>query len=158
MAQERVATILEAMDDAWDKENWHLPLWPALEGLDAAGASRQPSPGTFSVAQYVQHVAFWKAAALRRLTDQPPLAEEAGDNALTFGAPTLDEEAWTALRQTLQATQAALRGYATMLTDADLEGEGARVEAILLGVAGHDSYHAGEIALTRKVQGTWPLA
>ena len=158
MAEERVTTILAAMDGAWERENWHLPLWPALEGLDAAGASWRPAPGAFSVAQYVQHVAFWKAAALRRLTDQPPLPEEGRDNALTFGTPALDDEAWTALRQTLQATHAALRSYATMLTDADLEGDGARVESVLLGVAGHDGYHAGEIALTRKLQGSWPPA
>lgn len=154
MAQDRVTLLLGMLDDAWDRTHWHVPLWPALAGLSADGASWRPDAATLSVGQHVAHVAFWTAAALRQLTGEPPLPEERGDNRQTFGPAHVDDRAWTALRQTLVATHSALRSFATMLTDEDLAADPA-VERAIAGVAGHHAYHTGEIVLLRRLGNTW---
>lgn len=157
MAEERVATLLRVMDRAWDDEHWHPPLAAAMHGMSAAEAAWRPTAGALTAWQFVNHVAFWKESALRRLAGLPRLAAE-DDNEQTFGAPGDggDEAAWRAARDRLTKAQADLRERVGAMRDQDL-ADGER-EALLYGVASHDAYHAAEIVQLRKLQGAWPAS
>jgi hypothetical protein len=157
MAEERVATLLWVIDGAWDEERWHPPLKRAVDGMTAAQAAWRPAPGALTAWQFVNHVAFWKEASLRKLAGLGRTEAE-DDNDATFGGPGdgADEAAWQAALARLEKAQADLRGRVAAMRDADLAA-GER-EGLLYGTASHDIYHGAEIVQLRKLQGAWPAS
>jgi uncharacterized damage-inducible protein DinB len=140
--------IRRQLETAYRGPSWHAPsLTEALRGADAALAAARPLAAAHSVAELVTHAAAWKrvvtgwagGAARRRVTpaqDWPePLPWE------------------TALAGLERAHEALLEAVAVLDLSA-LErslGDCTLGEA-LLGVAHHDLYHAGQIALLRRSQ------
>lgn len=150
-----MATLLRVMDQAWAVEVWHPPLSLAIEGLPAEQAAWRPNGRALTAWQFVNHVAFWKEAALRRLTGVPRTAAE-DDNVATFGAPGdgRDAAAWAQALDRLHTAHAQLRAAVVDLTDADLADPSR--ERLLYAAASHDAYHGAEIVQLRKLQGAWP--
>jgi hypothetical protein len=157
MPDERVATLLRVMDRAWDDELWHPPLKHAVDGLTAAQAAWHAAPGALTAWQFVNHVAFWKESALRRLAGLGRSKAE-DDNDATFGPPgeAADEAGWQATLARLEKAQEDLRGRVAAMRDGDLADRDR--EALLYGVASHDAYHGAEIVQLRKLQGAWPAS
>jgi uncharacterized damage-inducible protein DinB len=154
----RVALLLAAMDRACEVEHWFAPLHAAVAGVTAEQALWRPAPGSHSIRALVHHLVFWKEHQLHALRGEP--ATGVASNEATFGERDAgDEEGWRALRERLLAAQAALRAEVAALDDADLDrpfGSSPSLGAALLGLIGHDAYHAGQIVLLRKLQGSWP--
>jgi len=148
------ARIAELLQRAFDGSAWHGPsLLELLEDVDAATAAAKPLPKVHSIWELVLHIAVWDDAALRRLSDkkwQPTgLA-----NFPPVPAPT--EVAWKKAvaatkrtHDTLVQTVAALSD--TRLTDR-VPGKRYDFYHMLHGIAQHELYHAGQIAILKKAQ------
>jgi len=154
MADGGLGLLLQAMDTTWAHDGWHPPLTAAIEGMTAAQAAWQARPDTLTARQFVQHVAYWKEAALRTLDGQDG-GEPEGGNEATFGAPGdgADEAGWQAAIDRLHRAHAALVVGAKALPAA--RAADPKVIGLLLGLANHDAYHGGEIVQLRKLQGAW---
>jgi uncharacterized damage-inducible protein DinB len=154
-----IGLLLENLDRAYDAASWHgTNLRGSIRGLRLDVVAWRPGPGRHNVWELAVHCAYWKYTVRRRLTGEkrgsfplrgsnffarpeagraPAAADWKRDVAL------LDE-----MHRTLRAAVAELP--ARRLAEVT---EGAKVpnRDVLLGIAAHDLYHAGQIQLLKRL-------
>lgn len=150
--------LLALIDQAFDKRAWHgTNLKGSIRGLDIATAVWRPSPGRHNIWELILHAAYWKYIARRRL-----LGEERGSFALTgsdwFVRPSKNNGDARALKRDialLGETHATLREAVASVPAVHLNrtppGSTTTILALILGVASHDLYHAGQIQLLKRL-------
>ena len=153
----RLEVILRLMDQAYDHKSWHGPtLKGALRGVRAEAAAWRPEPGRHNVWELAVHAAYWKYTVLRRITGAPqgsfPLA---GSD--WFARPEeLSEAAWKEDLRLLQQMHQKLRAAVETVREEDLDkvpqGSKTLLVDLLLGIASHDLYHAGQIQMLKRMQ------
>lgn len=149
------ALIAEQLRRAFEGDAWHGPaLLELLEDVDAATAMAKPLPKAHSIWELVLHVAAWDGAACRRLAGEK--CQPTGPaNFPPVLKPT--EGAWRkAVAHTRRMHDVLVRTVAA-LPEARLRERvpGKRYDFyfMLHGIAQHELYHAGQIALLKKTQG-----
>ena len=129
-----------------------------LQDLTADEAAAHPVPGGFSVWELVLHMTGWTNEVRRRLAGNAPGEPQEGDWP-AVGDPT--EARWKRALSRLDEAHAALVADLARLDDSDLArpvgeqrdpalGTGVTVGGMLVGIAQHDAYHTGQLALLRK--------
>jgi uncharacterized damage-inducible protein DinB len=140
------AEILRFLNDTQGRRNWaHKGLSVAIGNLGVEEARWTP-PGGHSVWEQINHVAHWKRFILQLVQGKRPRARQAWPP----GGQTLGE-----LREAkadLETLHRALHATVIAMDPDRLVARGARYSAaqLLLGEAAHESYHIGQIFLTRK--------
>ncbi len=140
------AEILRFLNDTQGRRNWaHKGLEVAIGNLGVEEARWTP-PGGHSVWEQINHVAYWKRFILGRIQGKHPPARQAWPP----GGRTLRE-----LREAkadLEALHRELHAAVIAMDPDRLVARGVRytVAQLLLGEAAHESYHIGQIFLTRK--------
>jgi uncharacterized damage-inducible protein DinB len=146
--------IADQLRRAFEGGAWHGPaLFELLEDVDPATAAARPIPKVHSIWGLVLHIAVWDDAALRRLRGkkwQPTgLA-----NFPPVTAPT--EAAWKKAVAQTKRTHDTLVKTVAALPDSRLGDRvpGKRYDFyhMLQGIAQHELYHAGQIAILKKAQ------
>jgi len=149
--------LLHTVDQAYGMKAWHgTNLRGSLRRVTAARASFRPGRERHNVWELALHCAYWKYTIWRLLTGERkgsfPLA---GSNFFRRpgGKPT--EAAWRADLALLDATHAKLRAAAGALPPEALAerpaGSKYPVRELLVGIASHDLYHAGQIQLLKRL-------
>jgi uncharacterized damage-inducible protein DinB len=138
---------------------WHGPtVRDALRGITAAQAARRVAPDRNTIWDLVRHLAYGRHLLMRRLNPKSPI--EKFPYALRRSWwPVLpkdrSERAWQADLALLDAYHAQLLAAVTNASDAALHRHRARnrrtIAHELLGLALHDTYHAGQIRLLTKL-------
>jgi uncharacterized damage-inducible protein DinB len=124
-----------------------------LDGVTAEQAAARSIPNAHSIWELVNHIIAWEQIARRRLEGE---GEIAIPDEVNFPAVTdTSEAAWQATLQSLDASHRSLRDRIKKIDDARLEeiapGASYSIYFLLHGVIQHDLYHAGQIALLKKV-------
>lgn len=156
----RISLLLSLIDEAYEKQAWHGPnLRGALRGLSAAEAAWRPAPGRHNIWEIAVHAAYWKYAVRRRL-----LAEKRGSFPLSgsnwFELPGQGEDgqAWKGHLALLKNEHGKLReaiaGFDPGLLDEGAAGSKITNLRTIYGIAAHDLYHAGQIQLLKRLQGS----
>jgi uncharacterized damage-inducible protein DinB len=139
---------------------WHgSSVTTLLRGVTAAQAASRSVPHVHTVWQLVLHMTAWKHEVRRRLAGEPPGDPLEGDWP-EVGATT--PERWRDALERLDEAHAALivavrelpesRLFEPTNDERDREtGAGVSNYVLLHGLAQHDAYHAGQIALLVKV-------
>jgi uncharacterized damage-inducible protein DinB len=146
------ARIADQLLRAFDGSAWHGPaLLELLEDVDAATAAARPLPKVHSIWEIVLHIAVWDAAALRRLAEEKCQPTGLADFPLVSGVA---QSAWRkAVAETKRTHESLVRTVAA-LPDSRLRDRvpGKRYDFyhLLHGVAQHELYHAGQIAILKK--------
>lgn len=151
MARE-VDRMLGQLDRAYRGGAWHGPaVLEVVADLDAARAAARPIPGAHTIWELVLHMAYWKEVVRGRLAGERPQVDES----LNF--PTVKDTspaAWQRALAQLDQAHDRLRDEVARLEDDQLEeptlGGTAMRYVIVHGMAEHDIYHAGQIAILRK--------
>jgi uncharacterized damage-inducible protein DinB len=134
---------------------WHGPaLDHVLEGVGAAHAAAHPIAEAHSIWELTLHVAAWAEIARARLRGEriadPPHQEDWPP----VGASP-DEAAWAAAIVRLRDAYRALAHDTRHLDDATMHDKIGGLEysrwVLLHGVVEHGLYHAGQIALLKKL-------
>lgn len=161
MIQDRIGLIRALRAYGWEKVGWFVPLAVTLEGCTAAEAAWQPPGGGNTIWQTVNHINHYNEHLICRMMDRP--FETFGTNEETFGAPGNPEDAasWQATLGQTHRIAEELNGLFGAASDAELDvmiGDASRVDRLASWIM-HDTYHTGQIALLRKMQGwkghTW---
>jgi uncharacterized damage-inducible protein DinB len=148
-----VKRIQGQLERAFAGGAWHGPsVMELLADVDAAKAAVRPIAGTHSIWELALHIAAWNKGAARRLAgDRAELSDEedwpaAGDSS---------DDAWRRTLDLLWSNHRELHDAIGRLDDTRLDQpivEGmTSVYGTLHGVIQHDLYHAGQIALLKKV-------
>ena len=148
--------LLSIIDRAYNKQSWHgTNLRGSIRRVTPALAAWRPGRDRHNIWELVVHAAYWKYAVWRRLVGEKrgsfPL-----DGSNWFARPEeFSEKAWRADVALLDRTHAALCEAIAKLPDRQLHGtpRGSKVSnfGIIVGIAAHDLYHAGQIQLLKKL-------
>ncbi len=134
---------------------WHGPaLVDVLQGVDARRARTRPVAGAHSIWEITLHIATWERVGRRRLQESDPL--DVSDEEDWPAVEDTSDEAWKNALEELRRNHEALREAIRGLDEARLEdivpGTQYSIYFLLHGVIQHDLYHAGQIALLKKVR------
>jgi uncharacterized damage-inducible protein DinB len=149
------ARIADQLRRAFDGSAWHGPgLLELLEDVDAATAAAKPLAKVHSIWELVLHIAVWDGVALRRLS-----GEKCQPTGLANFPPVTmpTEAAWRKAVAHAKRTHGALVKTVAGLPDSRLGNRvpGKRYDFyhMLHGIAQHELYHAGQIAILKKARG-----
>jgi len=146
------ARIADQLRRAFEGGAWHGPaLLELLSDVDAATAEARPLPEVHSIWELVLHIAVWDDAGLRRLSGKKWQPKGLA-NFPRVGTPT--EGSWRKAVAATKRTHDTLVKTVAALPDSRL-GErcpGKRYDFyhLLHGIAQHELYHAGQIAILKK--------
>ncbi|HKJ01727.1 MAG TPA: DinB family protein [Longimicrobiales bacterium] len=151
---EGAANLVAVLEEGFDGDAWHGPnLLRSLRGVGPDEAGWSPGPGRPSIWALTLHCAYWKHRVRQRLTGEREPFPREGRN---FPAPPAGggAGAWRADVRLLRATHASLleavRKNAGVLGRPGPGQKRSRAEHVT-GIAFHDTYHAGQIRLLRKL-------
>ena len=154
--------LIDQFNRAHDGDPWHgSPVKAVLKGVTADQASRKPPHGAHSIWELVLHMTGWRNEVAERATGKPAGEPAAGDYP-EVGDPT--PARWTAALAALDASHRNLVKVVENMSDEQLWkatsdprnrplGTGVSYYELLHGIVQHDAYHAGQIAILKKVLG-----
>ncbi len=145
--------IIAQINAGFKGEAWHGPsVLELLKGVTAEQAARWRVGNSHTCWEIVLHIVCWKDTARRRISGERyvPTDEE------NFPAVTdTSDAAWKKTLAKLKKSHKLLVDAAEKLSDRQLDKpfptQRATPYQILHGVVQHDIYHAGQIALMRKL-------
>jgi uncharacterized damage-inducible protein DinB len=154
--------LIDQFDRAHDGDPWHgSPIKQILKGVTAEQAARRLPNGAHSIWELVLHVTGWRTEVARRATGEPAGEPAAGDWP-PIGDPTA--EAWAAALAALDDSHAQLVKVVRGMSDEHLLkatndprnrplGTGVSYYQLFHGIVQHDAYHAGQMAIVKKILG-----
>jgi uncharacterized damage-inducible protein DinB len=147
--------IADQLRRAFEGDAWHGPaLLELLQDVDAATAVAKPLPEVHSIWELVLHVAAWDGAACRRLGGKKVQLTGRANFPVV---PKATEAAWHKAVAWAKRTHDLLVKTVAALPESRLRervpGKKYDFYHMLHGVAQHELYHAGQIAILRKAQG-----
>jgi uncharacterized damage-inducible protein DinB len=154
--------LIDQFKRAHDGDPWHgSPVKAILDGVTASQAATMPPNGAHSIWALVLHMTGWRNEVAERATGKPSGEPAAGDYP-EVGDPT--PARWTAALAALDASHQNLVKVVENMSDEHLWkatndprnrplGTGVSYYELLHGIVQHDAYHAGQIAILKKVLG-----
>ncbi len=144
--------IADQLRRAFEGDAWHGPaLLELLDDVDAATAAAKPLPDVHSIWELVLHISVWDAAACRRLAGEKFQPEGTANFPLV---PKPTEAAWRKAVGQVKRAHDVLVKMVAGLPESRLRERvpGKRYDFyhMLHGVAQHELYHAGQIAILKK--------
>jgi uncharacterized damage-inducible protein DinB len=144
----------------------HADPIACIEDLSAGQASRTIENFPHSIYQLVTHMNYWMDYELHRIAGAPqPYPEHASASWLTNAAPPSEShwpQAVTQFRDRIaRFTDLANSGAQSLSREIapaskQQSQHSSTAGAILWQIVAHNSYHAGQIALIRRVLNAWP--
>jgi hypothetical protein len=143
--------LLTMFDQGYEKRTWHGPnLKQSIRGVTAKQAAWRPAASRHNIWEVTLHAAYWKYVVRRRIEGgKRGTFVLKGSN--FFPRPekgNLSEAAWRADEELLEREHKALRETIRRWASS---GRSEKVLRMILGIAFHDVYHAGQIRLLRRL-------
>ena len=152
--------IVRELEHAHGGNPWHGPSRASvLADVTVDEAARRPSPRGHSIWALVLHMSAWTGEVARRLREGQPREPAEGD---WPPVPTPSAQAWRETLATLERSHRDLVATVRATPPERLDERGGSVEAtavggtmtnrvMLHGLAQHDAYHTGQIALLKRI-------
>jgi uncharacterized damage-inducible protein DinB len=148
--------IADQLSRAFAGDAWHGDsLFEILQGVTATHAAARPIKNAHTIWELVLHIAAWDNAVLQRLGG---VAVELSDAQNFPQVKDASETAWRKALAEVRRVHEELVKAVSVLPDSQLDEivpgkEGAHYTFyyMLHGVAQHELYHAGQIALLKKM-------
>lgn len=151
-----IRLLLDLLDEAFDKKSWHGPnLRGSLRGLTPEQAAWRPSPGLHNIWELALHTAYWKYVVRRRIAKEKRGSFRLKGSDFFERPHEMSVAAWKDDLTVLDAEHMSLRSVVAGLSKEGAGDAGWRKTLHLVrGAAAHDLYHAGQIRLLRRMQGS----
>jgi uncharacterized damage-inducible protein DinB len=145
-----IERILDQLNRAWGGPSWTgVAIRPLLDDLTDAQARAHPLPNAHSIIELVAHMSLWMEIASIRLTG-------------TAKEPTPEEDwrdvtqlSWADAVEEMENAESRLSDAVARLSVDDLDrivaGRDYTTYVMVHGVIQHNLYHAGQIAILKKV-------
>ncbi len=145
------------VDGTYRSGNWAGPgVLPAIRGIPPAVAHWRPHPDQHTIAEMVRHMGYWKLAVEARLTGRPWTY----DRVENWRPVPRTPRGWAGARAELAAAHRRLMRALRRVRSADLVAPVQPVDPrrrrwsvldFVIDVATHDSYHAAQIFVLRRL-------
>ena len=147
--------IADQLRCAFEGSAWHGPaVLELLSDIDATTAASHPMPEAHSIWELVLHITAWDGAVNRRIVTRKAVTLNDAQN-----FPKVKDKSRAAWKETialLKTTHKELVKTVAALPDSRLTdrvpGKNYNVYFMLHGVAQHELYHAGQIAILKKTR------
>jgi len=147
--------IRNAIDHALSGQGAHVGTKDLFQGLGWKAAGMRPEAFPHSLFQLLNHLNFWQDWVVEWLDGgNPKVPKHAAGGWPGRPRPTNAKEWQRAVRK----FRSGLTRLARQASEADLlteRGKHSRLE-MLQAIASHNSYHAGQVVVLRRVLGKWP--
>jgi uncharacterized damage-inducible protein DinB len=148
------ALVSDQLRRAFEGDAWHGPaLLELLQDVDAATAAAKPLPTVHSIWELVLHIAAWDEAARRRIGGETVQLTGTANFPVV---PKPTESAWRKAVAQAKRTHDVLVKTVKALPESRLRdrvpGKKYDFYYMLHGVAQHELYHAGQIAILKKAK------
>ncbi len=149
-----VRRIEDQLRRAFEGQAWHGDsLMELLNGVTASQAAAKPLKDVHSIWELVSHITFWEDVSRRRAEGDETPVENLADG---WTSPTdTSDAAWQQTLERLRQSNEALCQTIAQLDDMRLKesaaGQPYSIYFMLHGVIQHNLYHAGQIAVLKKV-------
>jgi len=156
---EKKELLMNAWDNAYDKEGWYSPLKDALREVSAPEASwKSPGKSSHSIWELVNHLLFYKERFLTYLKGKE-FNSSITTNDETFLVLNTAPEYWETVLHQMKAVHHEIRKKISIMTDDELNQVLPKisVDSQLMDLITHDAYHTGQIIFIRKLYGSWPI-
>ncbi len=157
-----IQTLLSSLDEAYKGPAWHGPsLRAALRGVSAKQAEQRVKSGRHNIWELTVHATYWKFAVRRQLQGKTRgLYNNEGRNWFQRPAKNLSqaekEKSWQKDQAALQREHKALREEVSKLPESKLDQRQPNSKytprQMIQGAAFHDTYHAGQIQLVKRLK------
>ncbi|MGD9589291.1 MAG: DinB family protein [Pyrinomonadaceae bacterium] len=146
------------LEQAFRRRSWHgTNLLGSIRGLTIGIAEARPAPGRHNIWELIVHAAYWKYSVYRRLAGDPALKFKLkGSN--WFERPV--EMSAAALKRDIDLLKeyhalliGSLAAFPPKRLDAIPKGSSTSFRDLVIGVAAHDLYHAGQVQLIKRLGG-----
>jgi len=144
----------------------HADPFACVEDLSAELAARRIEGFPHSIGQLVFHMNYWMDYELRRIRGQRTAYPEHASESFPSASSPCDTQEWDRLRNCFAALLADFTALANsspekMQRQIESAHDGDRqvagtLEAVLMQMVAHNSYHVGQIAMLRQALGAWP--
>ena len=152
----QAAGLADQIRRAFEGDAWHGDsVLELLKNVDAAQAAARPVKNAHTIWELVLHIAAWDDAVLRRTSGKPvTLTDEENF------PPVKDtsEAAWRKAIEHMNNKHDALIKGVAVFSDSDLtkqvpgkSGDHYNFYYMFSGIVQHELYHAGQIALLKKM-------
>ena len=148
--------IIRQLEQAFRRKSWHgTNLLGSIRGIDVETAEWRPAPGRHNIWELIVHAAYWKYSAYRRFAGDPKLKFAVnGSNWFTRpadrSAAALKADV-ILLKNYHELLIAAVNAFPAARLDSIPKGSGTSFRDLIIGVAAHDLYHAGQIQLIKRL-------
>ena len=147
--------IADQLRRAFEGPAWHGPaLLELLEDVDADTAAAKPLPDVHSIWELSLHVAAWDGAVHRRIRGEK--LQLTGTQNFPLAPKKPSDAEWRKTIAHVKRTHDALVKTVAALPDSRLRDRvpGKRYDFyfMLHGVAQHELYHAGQVAILKKAR------
>ena len=133
----------------------HLDSATVLDGLDWTLAGKEIAGSPYTILQCANHIIYWNGYAMAAIAGQNPTAPEHAVDGWPGPKAASSEAEWTAFVNAYKASLAALVETVKQKRFTDLIVTRNRLDS-LRAMTQHVSYHVGQIALLRRIMGSWP--
>jgi uncharacterized damage-inducible protein DinB len=154
MLDHELAGIIDDLERGFNGDTWHgPPLCKVLDGVTAETASARPIAGGHSIWELVAHLSSWDDVVDRRIKECRAIEAPEGGDFPPVG--DMGPGAWETALTRLEAAHGQLLRTISQLDAARLHetvaGKEYPIAHMIRGVSQHMAYHAGQIALIRKM-------
>ena len=137
---------------------WHGAVWPHVADLTIQQALWRPAAERHCIWQIVRHITIWRRYVIAWHAGRPRPDVDSGN----WTQPDLaDDAAWHADLAALERSQ---RDLVALFQSTDSQALLVRNDdgtfgqfVYIVGILNHDSYHTGQIAVLRALQGLPPI-
>jgi len=146
--------ILDQLRRAYDGDAWHgPPLRKLLQDVGPEQAAARPVPGAHTIWELVGHISAWQNVVRRRLGGEAinDLPDEQNWPQPAKPSAALWQRTLDALAESHRRFQEAASALSDDQLDRPALGSPTAVYVLLHGVVQHNLYHAGQIALLKKI-------
>lgn len=151
--------INRQITNSFGTNGWFVAVMNALDGVNVEQACWKPADDVNCIWETLSHLTYYNHAYVERFKGVD-YEYDVSSNDETFSVGEYDEAEW-------QAEIARFNAVMTEFRDLIAAADGAKfAEAVsasnqtkwatlILNIAAHNAYHAGQIMLLRKLQGNW---
>jgi uncharacterized damage-inducible protein DinB len=149
--------LITQLERAFDRRSWHGPnLLGSIRGVSPEQAAWRPGSGRHNIWELIVHAAYWKYIVHRRLTGGkrgsfPLEGSNFFERPLEASIKALKSDAGL-LRSVHKALIDEVKIFPTSLLGRLSPGGKYTFREMIIGVAAHDIYHAGQIQLLKRLQ------
>jgi uncharacterized damage-inducible protein DinB len=144
----------------------HADPIACVEDISAELAARQVAGFPHSIGQLVFHMNYWMEYEVRRIRGERPAYPEHSAESFPASPSPADAAEWDRLRTRLAELLGAFAESAKS-SPQEIQREiesvhagdknvAGTLEAVIMQMVAHTSYHMGQIAMVRRVLGAWP--